>query len=132
MIIYDIDVGPFIKAVNTFEKFRKNLTTDQEKAGAIQAFEFSYELAWKSMKRILQKKGIDAKSPRDCFREAAVVGMISNPRQWFNFIEKRNITVHTYQEKVIQEVISIFDEFSAAISELIQYIRDEQQEQAIS
>ncbi len=126
MILYDIDIKPFIKAVNAFERFRKNLNTDQEKAGAIQAFEFSYELAWKTMKRILQKKGIDARSPRDCFREAASVGMISDPKMWFSFIEKRNITVHTYDESVMQEIISVFEDFSVALSELIQYIKNEQ------
>ncbi len=126
MILYQIDLRPFFKARATFEKFRKHLGTDQEKAGAVQAFEFSYELAWKTMKRILEKKGIDVRSPRDCFREAALNGMISNPKAWFGFIDKRNLTVHTYDEAVMQLVISIFEDFSNALDELVRYIEREQ------
>jgi nucleotidyltransferase substrate binding protein (TIGR01987 family) len=125
-LIYNINVEPFFKACATFEKFRKSLNTDQEKAGAIQAFEFSYELAWKTMKRILQAKGIEARSPRDCFREAASIGMISDPKQWFIFIDKRNMTVHAYEENVVEEIIAIFDNFSASLNELIKYIQNEQ------
>jgi nucleotidyltransferase substrate binding protein (TIGR01987 family) len=72
-MVYDIDVDPFLKASDAFERFRQNLISDQDKAGAIQAFEFSYELSWKTMKRILAYKGIDVRSPRDTFREAAAL-----------------------------------------------------------
>lgn len=41
----NIDISYFKKAQAVFEKFRQNLTTDQEKAGAVQSFEFCYELA---------------------------------------------------------------------------------------
>ena len=50
----NINIDYIKKAQAVFEKFRNNLQTDQEQAGAIQAFEFSYELAWKLMKRVLE------------------------------------------------------------------------------
>ena len=124
-LIYGIDVRSFIKACTTFERFRKNLTTEQEKAGAIQSFEFAYELAWKTMKRLLQTQGIEAQSPRACFREAAAIGMISDPKQWFLFIEKRNLTVHTYQATIVDEIIAVFDLFSQSLHELMAYIENE-------
>lgn len=46
------------------EKARSEL----EKAGAIQAFEICYELSWKTMKRILAYRGLEANSPREVFR----------------------------------------------------------------
>jgi nucleotidyltransferase substrate binding protein (TIGR01987 family) len=122
---YHIDISPLIKARGTFEKFRRNLGSDQEKAGAVQAFEFCYELAWKTMKRFFEKKGIDVRSPRDCFREAALNHMISDPKQWFLFIEKRNLTVHTYEEAVMEEVLQIFKDFSRALTEFIEYLERE-------
>ena len=128
-LIYNIDVAPFFKACATFEKFRKDMSTERDKAGAIQAFEFSYEIAWKTMKRLLHVKGIEARSPRDCFREAASVGMISDPKQWFTFIDKRNLTVHTYEEQVVSDIIAIFESFSVALKELIAYLHDENQRQ---
>jgi len=122
--IEEIDVEPLFKAIGTFEKFRKHLITDQDKAGSIQAFEFSFELAWKTMKRILAKKGVEVRSPKDCFREAALNKMINDPRQWFKFLEKRNLTVHSYNELVVHEIIKIFDEFSSSLSEFIDYLKD--------
>ncbi|MCX4079724.1 HI0074 family nucleotidyltransferase substrate-binding subunit [Rickettsia rhipicephali] len=98
---------------------RKHLDTEQNKAGSIQSFEFCYELAWKTMKRFCEKS---VKTPyilKDVFREAAVSGLISDPKIWFKFIEIRNITVHTYNEKNLELVISIFDDFSDALNELI-------------
>lgn len=114
-----IDIENLLKARNRFEEFRQNILTDRDRAGAIQAFEFSYELAWKTIKRVLNKRGIDVVSPRDAFREAAVSKLISDPKLWFSFIEKRNISSHTYDEEKVINVISVFENFSQALTELV-------------
>lgn len=118
-IIDGIDIEKFLKARNIFEEFRKNMITDRDKAGAVQAFEFCYELAWKTMKRILTNRGIDTNSPRDCFRAAAAASLISDPKPWFDFINIRNITVHTYDEKNLEMVISSFDIFSNSVKDFL-------------
>jgi replication initiation and membrane attachment protein DnaB len=60
--IMDIpDLSKLKKAISIFEDFRQEMKTDRDKAGAIQAFEFCYELSWKSMKRALKNSGIDAR-----------------------------------------------------------------------
>lgn len=119
-IVEGIDISNFLKARKVFERFRLHLDTDQEQAGAIQAFEFSYELAWKTMKRILEKRGVEVQSPRDTFRQAARNKLISNPEDWFIFIEKRNLTSHTYKEENALSIIDIFPTFSKALEELLQ------------
>lgn len=63
----DIYLDPLLKAQKKFENFRQNLNTEQEQAGAIQAFEYSFELAWKTLKRVLKHKGLEVGSPRDTF-----------------------------------------------------------------
>jgi hypothetical protein len=56
MILIDgVNIEPLLKAVKKFELFRQNLDTEQEQAGAIQAFEYCFELSWKIMKRLLKK-----------------------------------------------------------------------------
>lgn len=62
-VLWGVDLNAFIKVQKIFEAFRKNLTTDQGKAGAVQALEFSYELALKTMKRLLEKKGLRSGLP---------------------------------------------------------------------
>lgn len=39
-----IIIQPLLKAFNKFENFRHHLNSEQEKAGAIQAFEYCFEL----------------------------------------------------------------------------------------
>ena len=112
MIINDIDISSLLKALKKFESFRLNINTDQEKAGAIQAFEYCYELLWKNMKRFLGQNGIIVNSPKETFRAAALEGLIDDPEIWFDFIKKRNITVHTYQETEADDVIKILPIFS--------------------
>ena len=78
-IILGINLSPLQKAFKKFELFRSHILDEQDRAGAIQAFEFCFELAWKTIKRILTQKGIDVRSPRDAFREAAANNLIDDP-----------------------------------------------------
>ena len=124
-IIQGIDIAPLLKARATFERFCQNLNTEQEKAGAVQAFEFCYELAWKMMKRFLDKKGIEVRSPRDAFREAALNKLIKDPKPWFIFIEKRNITTHAYDEKILEDIVMVFKDFSKELSAFIEVLEND-------
>jgi len=71
------------------------------------------------MKRILEKRGLEVQSPREAFREVARNRLISNPEQWFIFLEKRNLTSHTYKEENAQSIINIFGSFSESLDELV-------------
>lgn len=108
----DTYITPLLKAFSKFETFRVNQKTEQEKAGLIQAFEYCFELSWKMMKRLLNMRGKVANSPREAFRMAALEGFIEDPELWFDFLKKRNLTVHTYNETEVENVLSICDAFS--------------------
>ena len=122
MIIGNINIESLLKAFTKFEQFRQNLDTEQEQAGAIQAFEYCFELVWKTMKRMLEERGKIANSPREAFRMAGLEGFIKDPEIWFEFLKKRNITVHTYEEQEAKEVISVFADFSSEIHSFLKNI----------
>ena len=103
MIIQDINIESLLKAFSKFEEFRQNLDTEQEQAGAIQAFEYCFELVWKTMKRLLEARGKIANSSREAFRMSALVrgphvngvehgvkGFIKDPEIWFDFLKKKH------------------------------------------
>jgi len=71
---------------------------------AIQRFEFTVELAWKCLQTFLKRKGILCRSPKDCLREAFKYGLLQDDPRWIQVIEERNLTVHTYNEGVAQEI----------------------------
>ena len=107
------------RAQSLFEQFRKNMLTERDKAGAVQAFEFCYELCWKTIKKLLESEGLEVATPKDAFRKAATAKLIQDPELWFDFQKKRNLTVHTYEEETLEEVLTIFDTFSVQLQELI-------------
>lgn len=119
--IGETNISPLLKAFEKFETFRMHDTTEQERAGTIQAFEYCFELSWKIMKRLLEERGKIANSPRETFRMAALEGFIKDPEVWFDFIKKRNATVHTYHEAEAQQVIATCSIFS---SEVILFLKN--------
>ena len=70
----------------------------------IQRFEFSYEMAWKTLKDVLALEGIQIASPKEAFRQAFVLGWISDESEWLNIIDDRNMTTHTYDEPLAREI----------------------------
>ena len=122
MWIGNTNISPLLKAFKKFENFRINSNTEQEKAGIIQAFEYSFELIWKIMKRLLEERGKTANSPRETFRMAALEGFISDPELWFDFLKKRNLTTHTYNEAEIENVLSICAMFSQEVKKFLCYL----------
>jgi nucleotidyltransferase substrate binding protein (TIGR01987 family) len=74
----------------------------------IQRFEFCVELAWKTSAKTL---GSSATTAKPVIREMAQNGLISDPNLWFDFIEARNKSSHTYRESLAQEVYSTAERF---------------------
>ena len=72
--------------------------------GSLQRFEFTYELAWKVLKIVLFKKGIECNSPRDCFEGAFQNGIIEDEQIWLSMIKDRNFSSHTYSEDQAKQI----------------------------
>ena len=122
MLNYTVNITPLLKAFKKFEEFRLNSNSEQEKAGTIQAFEYCFELMWKIMKKLLEERGLIANSPKETFRMAALEGFIDDPELWFDFLKKRNLTVHTYEEKEVENIMSICPIFSSEVKSFLSRI----------
>jgi nucleotidyltransferase substrate binding protein (TIGR01987 family) len=94
------------------ESVAKGDHTELEKAGVVQSFEFTFELAWKTMKDYLNEKGIDAIYPRDVIKEAFKNGLVNDGDRWLDMLGSRNLMSHTYKsadsEFVYSEIVSIY------------------------
>ncbi len=99
-----LSIAPLINATNAFQEALKEAKTQLEQDGTIQRFEFTYELLWKTLKKILSFKGIDANNPHDLFREAAKNKLIDHPHFWFGVIRKRNLTTHIYNQEIADDI----------------------------
>jgi nucleotidyltransferase substrate binding protein (TIGR01987 family) len=117
--ILSIDVEPLLLAHQSFIEALSQVTTELTRDGAIQRFEYTFELAWKTMKRLLRAKGSEVNHPRDVFREAAADHLIFNPSAWFVFLEKRNKSTHIYKKEVAEEVFAEMPNFAVAMNDFI-------------
>lgn len=80
------------------EAVEKDSLSQLEKARLIQIYEFTFELAWKTLKDCLQLKGFEINFPRDTIKVSFQCNMISNGDLWMDMLEKRNLMSHTYDE----------------------------------
>lgn len=79
-----------------------------QKAGLIQFFEMTFELAWKTIKDYLHEQGFtEINTPRNVFKKAYEVELIRDGHVWLKLLEDRNLTSHTYDENTANAVIDL-------------------------
>lgn len=100
--------------------------------GVIQRFEFTFELAWKLAKMVVQYQGIEAAAPRMAIKEAFRLGFIQDGQGWINMLEDRNKTSHLYDQAEALRIYTnikshhtqLFDAFRGAIKRLLSAINE--------
>ena len=99
-------------------------TNELQRDGIIQRFEFSFELAWKTLKEIFEEEGlIGLNSPKMVLKEAFSAGLISEDKIWLNMLMDRNTTSHVYDEGTAIEICkNIEEKYIDALEKLIEKI----------
>jgi len=80
----------------------------------IQRFEFTLEIAWKSIKHfLLEQEGIECRSPKACMREFFSTGHLDEVQitLLLQMIDDRNLATHTYHESLADEIFSHMEEY---------------------
>lgn len=74
--------------------------------GVLHRFEFTFELAWKTMKDYLEYMGITDKtgSPRENIQEAFKQGLIDDGEMWIKIMLSRNELSHIYDEQTSRKI----------------------------
>lgn len=85
--------------------------SDLEQQGLIQGFEFTHELAWNVLKNYLEYEGIQGiVGSRGAVRESFKRGLISNGEAWIDMIDKRNLSSHTYNLEIANQMVKTIRE----------------------
>lgn len=96
----------FEKSYKSLSKYiDKPIETELERAGIIQLFEISFELSWKLMKDYLEFQQLIVKSPREAIKQAYQIELIDDGHIWIDALADRNLTVHTYDEKLAKKMV---------------------------
>ena len=92
-----------------FSKLKEFIETDngseKDKAAIIHAYEYTFELWWKSLQRYLQDfETITEFGPGSTIRNAFQYGLIEDGQDYMDLLKDRNLIAHTYKENVATEI----------------------------
>ncbi|MEO6693964.1 MAG: nucleotidyltransferase substrate binding protein [Ignavibacteria bacterium] len=98
-----------------------------EKEGLIQRFEYTFELAWKTLQNLLRLKGYtEIAGPNSVIEQAFADGYITNGENWRKMKKSRELTSHTYNEEIADEIAgSIIDIYHDLLENLKQRLEKE-------
>ena len=117
----------FEKAYTLLDQALKHGPSDLsllEKEGVIQRFEYSFELAWKTLKDFLEEGGlvISPVTPRQVLKEAFAAKVLAEGQVWIDMLDHRNLLSHAYDSTVFEEAVeAIAARYLPAMQELRQF-----------
>ncbi len=100
--------GTLKQALDTLEAaLQKPFENDLMRDGAIQRFEYCFELAWKTVKLVIEYEDKEASGgPRAILAKGATLKILDDEEDWFRMLLERNNSVHTYKAELAIEIAS--------------------------
>jgi nucleotidyltransferase substrate binding protein (TIGR01987 family) len=114
----------FSKAFGLLDEALKNgpgSLNQLEREGVIQRFEYTFELAWKTVKDYLENAGVvfEEATPRKVLKSAYASGFLSEGQVWIDMLDQRNLLSHTYDRKDFEDAtMAVFSKYLPAIAAL--------------
>jgi nucleotidyltransferase substrate binding protein (TIGR01987 family) len=100
--------------------------SDLEQTGGVQRFEFTFELAWKTLKDYLIHQGVgtDELTARPTIKEGFAARILTDGKTWIDMLETRNKLAHTYDEQTFRhEIKRIVTHYPPAFEQLYTYLK---------
>jgi nucleotidyltransferase substrate binding protein (TIGR01987 family) len=85
----------------------KESYTPIEVGGLVQAFEFTFELGWKTVNDFLYEQGLNTNYPREAIKEGFQTQIMEDGHTWLQMLDKRNELSHTYNATVAEQAIEV-------------------------
>jgi nucleotidyltransferase substrate binding protein (TIGR01987 family) len=99
-----------------------------EKEGVIQRFEFSFELAWKTLKDYMEQDGFvfATITPRQVIKDAFAAKILKDGQSWIDMLDHRNLLSHTYNLAKFEEAAkAVHDRYLDAFDQLHEFLQTE-------
>lgn len=109
----------FEKAYRKFSELAEidNLS-EHEQMALIHSFEYTIELAWKTMKDFLTENGFKTVSPKETIRQAYQSEYIKHGDVWMEALDIRNLASHTYEDEILNKSVDfIINKFKNVVED---------------
>ena len=117
----------FNKAMDRLREgsLKMDVLDDLARDGLIQRFEFTFELAWKTLKSCFEEEGLmGLNSPKTVLREAFAAGLIQTEEVWLAMLEDRNSTARIYSEALASKICQrIQERYIDCFAELVERLQ---------
>jgi nucleotidyltransferase substrate binding protein (TIGR01987 family) len=117
----------FEKTLNQLKNYLSiPINNDRDKAGIIQAFEFTFEQSWLSIQKVIGKYEVKTPTPKQAFAAAMKQGWISTNDEliWLEMIDDRNKTSNTYRQALAEEVLGrVLSQYVRVFESLLQNLK---------
>ncbi len=91
--------------------------------GVLHRYEFTFEIAWKTLKDYLEYLGIpmNTGSPREVIKESFAHNLISDGETWIKMMLARNSLSHLYDEETSRQIyVAIKNEYIHELEKLVE------------
>lgn len=108
----------FGRLARAIEVVKATPDDDLLQSGLVQTYEYTFELAWKTLKDYLESEGFLLRSPRETIRQGFQSGYIANAEDWLQALADRNLIDHIYDDEVMARVLKdIFERYFFILQE---------------
>lgn len=121
----------FGSAVNRLNEanvaYKRNSDNDIYQDALIKRFEFTFELAWKTLREFMLDQGysLEILSPKGVISFAWREGIISNEELWLDMLQSRNLSAHDYGRELSADIADkISNRYCKELTALKKYIAD--------
>lgn len=90
--------------------------------GTIQRFEFTLELYWKTLKRLLELDGIITYTPKEALQKAYQAEWLNEENVWLQMLKDRNETSHIYNEQMADRIYRHIQLYLPIMEETYQFL----------
>lgn len=107
--------------------YKNEQGNDLYRDALIQRYEFTFELAWKTLAEVLKAQGVALPfySPKAVFKAAYEIGYIEDEDVWVHILEDRNFMSHTYDMALSERIANdICNRYGKAINALLKTLKE--------
>ena len=93
----------------------------------IKRYEFTFELAWKTLKEFIDYEGyaLSIASPKNVIAFAYREGFLDDEKLWLDMLESRNLVTHDYDDELSDRIAQkISDRFCKQLQALCKFIAE--------
>lgn len=114
----------FREVVKSFGEALIAPKSELSRDAAIKRFELAFELSWKLLQKHLREQGLDCQSPKSCFQAGLANKLITDEALATIMIADRNFSVHTYNEKFAEELLTRLPKYHVLFEDLIRALSE--------